>query len=1183
MYNFYPKNFVPPFGRTSKILLMMKLTTVMLFLAIMQVSATSLAQKITLSEKNTPIDVVFEKIHTQTGFDFSLPSDVLKVANRVTINVKNVELQNVLALIFKDQQLEYQVVDKSILVRLKKAPPASRQLSDTSKNIKISGKVVDSTGKPLYGASVLDLNLKTGVVTGIDGGYGLSAREGDMISISFVGYKPVIFKASGNLLFQSVALYAVSSKLEEVVVSNGYQTVKAERFVGSVSQLDSASYARRAGMDIIDRLDGTVPGVVFDHKNTAQTYPIQIRGVSTLGIVGISPSTAPLIILDNFPYSGDLSSINPNDVENITVLKDAAATSIWGVQSGNGVIVITTKKGKYNQPFRISLNSNVTVQEKPNVFYYPQMSTSDFVDVQEFLFNKGYYDTNLSDNTNYPQIPQVVAILAQERSGAISATDANSQINTLKGVDFRDQLNKYIYKDAVSQQQYVDFSGGNSAYNYQFSAGYNNSLNDIQGGKGINQYTITSNQSFRPIKNLEITAGVNYSQSVDRRYNLNLPVTYPYTQLADANGNHLAVSNGIRQSFADSAVNNGYLDWDYRPLDEIKLADNSTTTRFIRLNFGVSYKITNWMSAEIKYQYANQTTNSRDYYSPQTYFVRSLINDYTNLSQSGNPTLEYPIPDGGILDLEGQQSNSHDIRGQLNFNKSWYNKNVFTALIAGEISESQSSITTNERLYGYDDITGSYQQAVDYVNPFPIIIGGGMANVPVGDGYSDGFYNRIVSLLANASYTYNDRYTIYASARRDGSNIFGVNTNNKWKPLWSTGVSWDISKEDFYSNKWLPYLRIRASYGYSGNINNQLSGLPTINYAPGTISPTNLPYAQVGNAPNPDLRWEQVGTTNIGIDFSTPKNRISGSLDVFHKKSTDLISNVPFDPTSGVTTYAVNSASMAGNGFDFLLNSKNLTGDIKWNTSFALSYSKMIVTKLFNDGYAADYFIEYGLNPAVGKMAYGISSYRWAGLDPTNGDPIGYLNGQVSKDYVGIANSQIQDQVFNGSAIPLYSGYIGNSVSWKQFTLSANITYRLDYYFRKPTINYSALFGGKVQSSDFDLRWQRPGDEKITTVPSMIYPDNPARDEFYEYSQVNVLRADNIRLQDIRLQYDFHGTILKSLGIPGLQVYLYANNLNMILWRANKSHLDPDYTGGTDSGLLPTPKTLTAGININLK
>jgi TonB-linked SusC/RagA family outer membrane protein len=1166
----------------TKTLLIMKLTAIILLMACLQVSANGYSQQITINAKNTPLEKVFAEIEKQSGYQFFYKVTLVAAFKNVDVTIKDASLQQALTLVLRDQSLNYSIVGKTIVITKKEISIQEQTQDNVPLPIDVKGRVVNERGEPVEGVSVRVKGTKMGTSTDANGYFEIKGIDANAtLSFTSVNMESFEIKVSGqtelviNLKTKITALGDVQIK-----INTGYQQTNRERFVGATGGLDSAAFHRQDGATgILARLDGTVAGLFFD-KKSGGLNGIQIRGLST-----INSNTSPLIILDNFPYNGDLNSINVNDVENVSVLKDAAAASIWGSRAGNGVIVITTKKGKYNQPLRISVSSNVTVQEKPDLYYYPQMSSSDFIDVEELLFNKGFYDADLSNTTYWPIVSPVVELLSKVRNGKMTQGEADAQINSMRSLDLRSDLNKYVYQPAITQQHYMNISGGTNNSSYLISGGYNRSRPNMQSSKPSEQYTINASDKIRPIKNLEIETGINFSQNTVRNPAAVLGnKIYPYAQLADAHGTHLAIPYQYRVAYLDTAGGGNLLDWKYRPLDELANADNTSIARFIKLNGSVAYRFTSWLSAEIKYQHITQKISGRNYQNLQTYFTRNLVNQFTNLSQS-NPNLRNPLSAGGILDQNDGETNNDNYRAQININKSWKGKHNISALLAQEYSHSVST-DYYTRFYGYDNNIGTYQSNVDYITAYPTFqnITGGSRTIPNSTGLTNRTVSNLVSSLANISYTYNNRYTVYTSARRDGANVFGVNTNNKWKPLWSAGANWNIEKENFFSVKWVSSLRLRGSFGYTGNAGNG-SGLPTIIYWTGSsVGVTNLPFASAGNAPNPNLRWEQVKTINAGVDFGLFDNRITGSFDFFNKKSTDLIAPLPFDPTSGVTTFTVNSASMGGNGFELNINSLNTKGKIEWRTNFGLSHAKMIVTQLYKGGFKASDFVSYGLNAGVGKIAYGLSSYKWAGLDPLTGDPRGYLNGVVSKDYTGIFNDDVNNQVFNGSSIPLYNGFIGNSVSYKNWTLSAIITFRLDYYFRRPTINYSSLFSNWTGNADYAKRWQQPGDEANTTVPSLIYPVPAAvsqRDAFYAGSEVNVLRGDNIKLQDVRLQYNLDRQAIKKLPVQAVQLFLYANNLNLILWRKNKSGLDPDFSGGFNPTLAPTPRTWTGGININ--
>ncbi len=1141
------------------------------------------AQHVTLHAKDTPLSEVLATISKQTGYNFVMKNNLLDAQQRVSLSVKEAPLKEVVAAILADKPLGYEIQDdiKVVVIKEKGRKDPKDGISEAESNriqTPITGRVTDTTGRSLEGATVRVGGTKdapgTATLTDSGGRFILyNVAPGTKVTVSYMGFITQELPAAVNM---AVILQPSTSDLEEVAVTfqTGYQQLNAERFVGSVAVLDSAAFHRRTGMGILERLDGTVPGLLMDKRGAGT----QIRGLSTIRGLN-SASSEPLIIVDNFPFPGTLSDINANDVEQISVLKDAAAASIWGTRAGNGVIVITTKKGRANQPLQLSFKSNMQVTEKPDLFYVPKMPVSDVIDVEVDLFSRGFYDANLNDNMNWPVISPVVEILSRLRDGQMSQGEADAAINGFRTQDLRNDLDRYVNRQQLQQQQHLSMHGGNQALTYALSLGYNRTAPDVQGGKASNQFTLLSNTVFRPVKGLALDLGLNLNKDRQHGKGISLPEIYPYARLADENGNPMAIPMHRRLSYAETAGDGKLLDWLYRPLDEIRLRDDYANSLFVRVNFGVSYQATDWLHAEVRYQYLQGSSETRNLQSQETYTTRNTINLFTQIN--GNNVTRI-IPLGGILDIANNSLYSHNVRGQLNVSKNWGANHRFTAMLAGDLSESKAGDASANRFYGYNEQNFTYASAFNYLQFYPQYgHPWNTGRIPNGDALRDGTLNRLVSIVANANYVFSEKYTAYASARRDGANVFGVNTNSRWKPLWSAGLGWDVNKESFYNISWLPVLKLSASYGYTGNINNSLSGLPTIEYASSVNQYTNMRYANVGQAPNPNLRWEEVRLFNTGLVFQAFGDRLSGNVEVYTKHSNDIISNLPFDPTSGVNLYTVNAASLKGNGLDLMINSMNTAGPVIWNTGLGFSHARTIVTRVYQGVFRTSDFFDYNMHSSEGKPAYGLASYRWAGLDPATGDPRGYLQGQISNDYLALANDSVGNQVFHGSAIPLYHGFINNSILWRGITFSANITGKLNYFYRKPTISYGPLFSGWSGHPDYALRWQKAGDERNTTVPSMVYPADPSRDVFYAFSELHVLRGDHIRIQDLSLRYSLGKGQLWKMPFHSINLGFYANNLNVIVWRRDKSNLDPEYSGGTQADAFPAPRTWTVELGVN--
>lgn len=1179
MYIFYKEKLVRPHRRASLVLKSFRLAAILMVILNMQVSAGILIQRVTLKEKNSTLLSVMEKISSQTGFDFVLPQGVIPFSKPVTITVRQEEHSLVLKKIFDEQPLNYELQEKIVVIS-RKIPAEAQKHQDLSKEpVKITGEVLDSAGKGLNSATI---QVKTrNIVTYSDehGQFSIAAEAGDQVSVSFIGYQPVMFTVREGMPFQSIRLKPATAVIAEVaVVSTGYQNLPKERATGSFAQLNNELVSRRVSTDIVSRLEVITPGLLFNRNTSASSRgntDISIKGTNTL-----FSNSQPLIVLDGFPFDGDISNINPNDIENITILKDAAAASIWGVRSGNGVIVLNSKKGKRNAQMSVELNANVTASAKPDLFYSPgYLNASDYIDIEQRLFKTGFYDAQIGDPLQVTS--PVVNILAARRAGTLSAEQADAQISQLRNQDTRRGLDKYFYKHGLLQQYSVNFRGGGDKSDYYFSAGEDHNNTQLAGNRN-NRVTLTGSYNFYPVKDLQLSASVNYFQTNTISNNTAGNIrpggryftVFPYETFADAAGNALPVVKGLNYDFARNAQQQGYLDWLYLPLDELHNADNRLRSTENRINAGAQYRLLPGLDLSLKYQYENQLTTGNNYYSTATFYTRNLINQYAQPAPAGGFT--YPVPNEGILQQTDGRLSSHRARAQLSYDQSIAKAHHLNAIAGAEIS---SAVTENRSgtVYGYDKDTQTSFAQIDYLSYFSLNPSGGNAQVPTSLGFEK-FTDHYLSYFANAAYTYFDRYTFSISGRIDRSNLFGVETNHKSVPLYSIGLAWDLSKEHFYDLSWLPYLKLRATYGYNANVNKTASAVTTLAQQSNAYY-SGVPYNIVNSPGNPELRWEKVRVMNFGLDFGLKNNVVSGSFEYYLKKGIDLFGSSPLPPSTGFVAFYGNTAATTGHGIDLVINSRNIFKDnFRWTTGLLVSHVMDRVT-VYDSPSATITYLAAGdgnggsITPLAGQPIYSIYSFRSGPLTHDTGDPQGYVNGSLSTDYNKIiSGTTVADLYYNGPARPTTFGSFRNTFSYKNWTLSANVIFKLNYYFRRTStaLSYDGIAYGGV-NKDYTDRWQNPGDELKTTVPAILMPPaNTDRQTFYQYAQALVDKGDHIRLQDIRLAYAFR----PFAGKNRLEVFSYLNNVGL-LWRANKHHLDPDLY----IGAYPLPRTLSIGFN----
>jgi TonB-linked SusC/RagA family outer membrane protein len=1179
MYKIIKNYLCKPPGCIIKTLQVMKITVILLIATFMQVSATGFAQRITLNKNNISLNQVFAEIRKQTGFDVLWESDQLKGSATIDAKFNNTPLEEVMNKCLDGKPLVFTIQDKTVVIK-EKEPSFPDNLVARFTAIDVRGRVVDEQGNPLPNASI-QVKGNAKVYNSNEKGEFVLANVPDdgVLVIRYVGYKQLEISLKDAVMPLEIKLNVATGELEEVkvVYNTGYQELNKERATGSFVQIDNELLNRRVGSNILQRIIGVTSGVDYIPRNEGNTVrsSFLIRGIST-----INGNNNPLIVVDNFPYEGDINNINPNDIASITLLKDAAAASIWGVRAGNGVIVINTKGGKYNQKMSVQVNSNLTIGEKPDIFRIPTLSSNEMIEIEQDLYQQGFYTsvtTSAAARTSRPAVSKVVDLLARVTEGSMSAATANQQIEALKNIDTKDDIYKYLLQNSSRQQYALNVSGGSAINRFYGSIGYDEGLSNNV-GDADNRMTIRLENSYKLFNKLEANGFINYvnSQIVSNglNYQAFLPTgnkSSPYSKFVDEVGNALAIpyGTGYRQAYIDTAKIPALLDWHYKPIDEQRNADNTRKSFDVRLGAGIKYQIFENLYVDVKYQFQRGTLKERAFFNQNTYLTRNRINTF----MAGTTSLPtYPVPLGAMLEQGNSLSTSWNIRGQLNFSKKW-EKHELNALTGYEVREVQNDADRYRR-YGFDEYT-NVSQPINNLILYPIRPGTGTRVIDKLDVLS-GSINRYRSIYGNFSYAYFGKYILNASARIDGSNFYGVDANLRRIPLWSAGLGWVISKEDFYNSRILPSLKLRSTIGYSGNTNNTAAAYATIRY--NSINPnTNAVNATIVNPPNPQLRWESVRMVNLGIDFSSFDNIISGSVEFYLKKGFDLISPIAIYPSSGVTSYTGNSANLKARGIDVTLNSAifNKPG-FKWISSLIFSSTTDEVTKYSVEPKTVSEYLG-GVIPVIGKPLNKIYSYRSALLDPNNGNPRFYLSDTIANASLR-GNAKPSDLVYGGRSLPGIFGSVINTVQMSSFLLSFNLSYKFNYYFRRSSVSYNSLFNFWGGHSDYLNRWQNPGDELITNVPALPKGSSYQNEEIYLQSDKLIEKGDHIRLQDIRLSYNLSDKITKRLHVNALSFYVYLNNLG-IIWRANKHQIDPDYSSFGNT--TPT-RTYSFGLNLNL-
>lgn len=1167
-----------------------------ILLLCMQYIVPLCAQSVTASLQNVSVEKAFAAIQQQTGYEFLYNNELIRKAGTIDLSVKKASLEAALQQCFSQIPFTWKVVDKTIVV----TPKA------VAAEYTINGKVMSGDSrKPLVGATVRVKGTDRGATTNASGDFTITTgMQHPVLQVSFLGYIGKEVKGEEEIV---IYLEEDKQKLSEVVVTTGYITLPKERATGSFSQVDKSQLDKRISTNIIDKLEGLSTGLSFSRSVTADKPKLSLRGRSTL-----FSEDQPLIVVNGFPIEGDLNTIDPDDVESITILKDAAAASIWGVRAANGVIVITTRQGKFNQRPVVEARTNIVFGQKPDYGQLHLMSTSDYIDAQQILFKAGRYNTMFTPGNRQP-IPEAAQIWKDEKDGKISSSVATQKIDALRNIDILDDYSRLFTRSTLTQQYQVNVSGGSDNMQYYLSAGYDKNANYMV-GNDYERFTLNTSNTVRVTKKLELSIVGQLSQGNTSNpfdvtgsspfdiisgsrsaTNVSSQIPSPYTRLVDDNGNALKVPWFYNDAFKQQGYEQGFVNMDYYPLTEYQLMNRHIKSTSMNVRLGANYEIIKGLNLDLKYNLEKSTGSDRDLQNQNAFTVRDNVNLFSETMPDGELVRHLPL--GDILTLANNNLTAQTFRGQLNFNRHWGEKHTIAA-IAGAESREILREGNKQRLFGYNDRTLQYAD-VDMTTQFPNYFGftnsiGSALGVGIPVSY---IKDRFISYFSNVSYTYLNRYTLSASGRVDGSNLFGVQRNRRLNPLWSVGAAWQLQRESFFHADWVDMLKLRATYGFNGNINKTATAYTTASLmSAGENATSYIPYATIINPANPNLRWEKVGQVNLGVDFALLHETLTGSFEYFNKRAQDLFGSAFVAPSTGFNSISSNIAAMRTNGWELKLDSRNIsTNHFRWNTTFMLSVAKDKVTKFYNTNSAMNpsTFLLYGGRddddkstylPVEGYPLFGIWAYPWGGLDANGNATIIGPDGKTITDRfdAGRIYDNIYKMKYMGAVNPPVFGSLSNTFSYNQLSLTVNILYKFGHYYRGSDLGYYTMAVMYQRGPDsFKDRWKQAGDEKKTDIPAFtaVRTQDRVNNDFYQYSDVNVHKADHIRLQDILLSYDITRQTVARLPVSRITLYAQASNLG-IIWRAYKNGIDPDYAPQTFSSVMPPVRTLAIGAKV---
>ena len=962
----------------------------------------------------------------------------------------------------------------------------------------VRGTVVDDLGEPVIGATIQIKGTTQGTVTDIDGVFNLTAPAGGTLVISYVGYTTQEVRVAPTV---RVVLSTDTELLDEVVVV-AYGTVTREAKTGSVSSVSGTDISNAPVVSMDKALGGKIAGVSITSSSgqPGAASSIRVRGTSS-----INAGNNPLWVIDGIPVltgnpndflnTGNvLSTINPNDIESITVLKDAAASSIYGSRAANGVILVTTKSGKEG---RTNFNARVK------------------------------YGASWLANDNDFGIMNAAQLLEYQRDAAVNAgndpdnpTDPYYRPNELLSRPLTNWMD-HLSRMGNIQEYEINASGSNAKATYYSSLVYNRT-DGVFYGVDMNKISGRLNADYKLTNTLETGARVNFS----------------YTKGSDVPMQSLYYSNPV---FAGMMI----LPWTPAYNDQgdhnVDILENSRTNPRATAEYDDQYGKSYQILGNIYLQYRP---------------IRQLTFKTNNAVETiNNDGRRYWSPETSQGDATLQVSRSSNLQLTTS-NTATYNDLFDDIHNVRVLLGQEAQKYTSDYLYSY---APDVNPDIPYVQTAP------QSGVEAEQGYSA---TTLLSFFSMLDYNYDEKYYLQASLRSDGSSLFG--SENRWGTFYSVGASWNIHRESFMDNlDFVNLLKLRASYGLNGNNNIEAYR------AYGVYASTQYNGA-TGMRPsrpsNPNLSWEKNGTWNLGLDF-TLFDKLDGNVDVYNRKTTDMLLDKNVPQTTGFSTNFLNIGSLQNRGVEVQLNYDILNrNDLKWNVGANIAFNKTEILEL-GDNEEIAYADDSRLRHKVGESLYTFRLRDYYGVDPTNGDAL-YRDesGNLTNDFTQ------SRYIYPGSPEPKFLGGFNTNISWKGFDLGAFFEFKGGNYVLLIERRYLESDGAQMSNNQIKTAlnyWKKPGDTGVNPKPiagNATQSNNFGTTRFLQ-------RGDYLRLKDVTLSYTLPSSILEKMNVSGLRVYVSAQNIytfHDVDWWDPERGVD-----GIGYGIYPMTKSMIGGIELS--
>lgn len=1069
----------------------------------------------------------------------------------------------------------------------------------------VTGVVTDTKGEPLYGVTIRESEANNSAVTNINGQFSIIvSNDAAVLLFRYMGMEPFKTSVKGKTTLSVKMNEQTTTLAEAVVVSTGYQRLSRERSTAAFGFVDSTKLNRVMHKDLLSALEGQVAGLRMDiNPNTGEGSPI-LRGIGTFSN---NVGTKPLIVVDDMATNMELSEINPYDVESITVLKDAAAASIYGALAANGVIVITTKQGKTNKT-TVSVNADWYISTKPSFDAMHYASTSDIIDYETNVYNarvassgsvKTLFDTY--KNNYYSPLYQ---LYRDQAEGRISQADVDNTLNQWRQNDYYSQYRDHVWRTSITQRYNVSLSQKSQKSNHFASFNYEHDKNRIQNDNS-DAFSIYLKSNFKVSKWLDVKLGIDTrftnSSTPDGSYT-SYTMQERYASIVDGQGNYVyspyvnvsgytgGSINGSRVRELQEQNIGALLPYSFNVLES--LDEGVTKNRNVRMRpfINLEAKFLKWFKYNVMFQYEWAQTRKEQYDEPDSYQMRLTHNAFIDQT-----TQTSQLPEGGRYYQQTNNSRRYTFRNQLNFEKSFLDfKHNVNAIMGMELRENRSSRPIEQLMYGYND-TALTSVRMDWQSLYNVGINSLVYNENVKmSGLSTSqseVFHRYASFYANMGYNYLYRYNLTGSIRWDEADLFGLDTKNQHHPLWSIGGGWNISEEQFMKGiSWLDFLKLRVTYGVNGNVDQSSTTYFVARYRTEGSDPTNSQYLRYtdDNLPNPKLRWEKTSTFNVGMDFRLLNNLLSGSLEFYNRVGDDLLVRKYLDSTIGATSRVINNGKMRNQGLELSLTA-NIIRTQEWGLTATLNYAynknKMLSVE-HNPTDIASNFITAPENYRIEGTSYNTCwAYRLSRV--VNGYPVildADGNEMAKFDADGnptevtyTSTLKGTDALVNmGTFTPIHTGSLSLNLRWRElelntlFIFSGGNKLRLDV----TDMNSYQMTTDHVNDHTVKHYYEMP-------TGSVAQQNASTFSEWWRYCDEQVRSADYLKLRSINLAYHLPEDIIKKIGIGPTRLTLQVNNL--FYWSAAGHDIDPEsYSVKTGTRTLQQPKTISIGFSTTL-